>query len=150
MIRRFLVALIGTMVVTGASAGDWCWEAAGSAQKVDPILLRAIAAQESGCRDRTTHRNTNGSVDHGPMGINDTWLVDRRFRRLNVGLGDLYERCTANYIGAWVLASCFSEFGVTWRGVGCYAARSYDKQMKYANDIYWRIQRYYRSGKGIC
>lgn len=150
MIVRFLISLLGMTVAAAAAAGDWCWEAAAAAQNVSPILLRAIGAQESSCRPQTTHRNADGSLDHGPMGIHDSWLRDPRFRRLGVGVYDLYEPCKASYIAAWVVASCYKEFGVTWRAVGCYNARTYQKQMKYANDINSRIQRYYSTGKGIC
>lgn len=149
ILRRYLFLFVACLIATNASAGTWCWDAAGAAQNVSPIILRAIAAQESQCGQSNYHRNVT-SADHGPMQINDSWLRDVRFRRLGVTFADLYEPCTANYIAAWVVATCYKQYGVTWQAIGCYNAQTYSKQMKYANDIYQRIQRYLKTGKGIC
>lgn len=144
-----LMIMLGMVMAGGVKASGWCWEAAGAAQNVSPILLRAIGAQESNCGRNNTNRNAR-SIDHGPMMINDSWLRDPRFRRLGVNVVDLYEPCTANYIAAWVVATCYKQYGVTWRAVGCYNAKTYSKQMKYANAIYRRIHRYQVTGEGIC
>lgn len=133
-----------------AQAPGWCWDAAGAAQGVSPVLLRAIAAEESSCGAANFHRNSNASSDHGPMQINDSWLRDPRFLRLGVRVQDLYQPCTANYIASWVVATCYKQYGVTWRAVGCYNAKTYSKQVEYANKIYRRIQRYHATGAGIC
>jgi hypothetical protein len=135
---------------SAAAATGWCWDDAAKAQAVSPDLLRAIAAEESSCKPLTGAPNADGSVDHGYLGINSSWLRDARFRRLGVSVADLYEPCKATYIAAWVLATCFRDYGVTWRGVGCYNAKSFQKQIVYANKVHARLQRYYRTGKGLC
>jgi hypothetical protein len=147
-----MASLIGALLCPpSASAANWCWDEAARSQNVSPDLLRAIAAQESSCAVNVRHRrNANGSIDYGPLGINSSWLNDARFKRLNVGTDHLQDACASTYIAAWVLAACYQQFGVTWQAVGCYNAKSYSKQIKYANDIYLRLQRYYQTGKGIC
>lgn len=147
MARAFICLLALFLVAANATAKGWCFDEAAAAQNVSPIVLRAIAAQESSCGK---HNFNPRSGDHGPMQINDSWLRDPRFRRLGVTMQDLYKPCTANYIAAWVLAACYREHGVTWQGVGCYNAKTYSKQIKYANIIYNRIRQYQTTGKGIC
>lgn len=147
--RLLLVALLALTLSTRGEARGFCFEEAGAAQGVDPILLRALAAQESSCGANNYNRNAT-SEDHGPMQINDSWLRDHKFRQQGVNLHDLYDPCTANYIASYLMADCYKQFGVTWRAVGCYNAKTYSKQIQYANKIYNRIQRYRKTGKGIC
>lgn len=150
MIGRLLAALLAVWSAA-AQAANWCWNEAATAQNVSPLLLRAIAAEESHCRPAATGKpNPDGSIDRGPLQINSSWLTDSRFVRQGVRAYDLHEPCKAAYIAAWVVASCFEEHGVTWRGVGCYNAKTYHKQMSYAVRIHARLQRYYRTGQGLC
>ena len=146
------VALVLFLATCRAALGsDWCWQEAAAAQQVSPILLRAIAAEESSCNPGARGRiNRNGTVDHGPMQINSAWLGDKRFQRLHIQERDLYDPCKANYIAAWVIATCYKQYGVTWQAVGCYNARSPDKQLLYAQKIHRRIERYRRTGGGVC
>ena len=51
-----------------------CFDEAARYQKVNPLILRAIAWQESHNRPDALHRNANGSTDYGVMQINSVHL----------------------------------------------------------------------------
>ena len=56
---------------------------------------------------------------------------------------DLFDACVSQQVGAWVLANCISQFGATWKSVGCYyagpASKNTAAQVEYVMDV----QRFY-------
>lgn len=110
-----------------ASAADYCWQEAGARYGVDPLLLYAIARQESRFDNHATNRNPDGSEDVCMMQINSS-----HFGKL-ASYGITRERlvndpCLCIEVGAWVLSSAYVHYGVDWRqgvdwdGVGAYNA----------------------------
>ncbi|MGB8840982.1 MAG: lytic transglycosylase domain-containing protein, partial [Aliidongia sp.] len=108
--------------------------AAAEAYHLPPALLVILLDVEGGSLGRVTV-NRNGSVDIGPMQVNDTWLVKlaRHWRApkqaVYAALRD--EICANLEGGAWILRQAIDEaHGDLWDGVGIY--HSHDPARKAA------------------
>ena len=82
--------------------------------------------------------NANGSEDIGLMQINSSWLP--MLARYGIRREHLFNACVNAYVGTWILAANFRQFGPTWKAVGAYNATSSSRQLVYANSIYRRLQ----------
>jgi soluble lytic murein transglycosylase-like protein len=132
-------------MVSTASASS-CWEQAGSRYGIDPILLKAIAWQESRGHARAVGpRLPDGNVAIGQMQINTVHL--KTLAQYGIHRDDLFDACTSQTVGAWVLSSCINQYGSTWKAVGCYYAgpksENVGAQVHYVKDV----QRYYAGYK---
>lgn len=125
--------------VLSGTAEAYCYQEAARAYGVDARLLVAISGQESGSRMSVVHPvNPNGTRDYCMMGINESWFPI--LNRYGVSPASvLQDPCTCVMVGAWVLARCFRQVGVNWRGIGCYNAKSEDKRNAYAWKIWQRV-----------
>jgi soluble lytic murein transglycosylase-like protein len=115
-----------------------CIEQAAARYRLSPVLLLAIAQQESGLNPRAINRNTNGSTDMGVMQINTLWLPT--LQRHGIEAPDLWEPCTNIMVGAWILRNNFQRWGETLTGLGAYNASSQDKRLRYAVRLLKRVQ----------
>ena len=112
-----LVALLRA----GFACAD-CFDEAANYQKVNPLILRAIAWQESHNRPTAGHKNANGSADYGVMQINSVHLpVLAQYR---ISRDTLMEPCKNVYIAAWHLRQKLNKYGNTWAAVGAYHCRA--------------------------
>ena len=125
-----------------AAAANLCFEQAGARYGVSPLILQAIAQQESGMNPRALHRNSNGTRDIGIMQINSSWLGFLARYRINET--DLLDACTNIHVGAWILASNFQRMGVSWEALDAYNAVSPDKRARYAAQVIARLRRLLR------
>lgn len=117
--RQMLAACLA--LATGAApalAHADCFDDAAAYHHVNPWILRAIAAQESGFRPNTVARNTNGSEDIGLVGTNSVHLPE--LARYGISRNDLLDSCKSIFIGAWGLAKKVKKYGNTWKAVGAY------------------------------
>lgn len=132
-------AVMGLALSGEASATreyDACFERAGAHFGINPLLLRAIARQESGFNPRARNTaNSNGSEDRGLMQINSFWFPT--LRSVGIDPESLYDPCTSIAVGAWILSGEIKRHGMTWEAIGRYNARSEEKKRIYAA----RIQR---------
>jgi soluble lytic murein transglycosylase-like protein len=135
---RLGLAFAAAVIVSGQARAD-CIDDAARFHRVNVVLIRAIAQQESGMRANAVNVNTDGSEDIGLMQVNSSWLP--RLRRYGITRESLFNACVNAYVGTWILASNVKQFGATWKAVGAYNAVSASKQLVYANNIYRRIQR---------
>lgn len=98
----------------------YCWEGAASRFNIEPELLQAIAAVESGYRAQAmNHANRNGTRDIGLMQINSLHLP----RLLKQGITEerlINEPCLSVEVGASILAEFIQRFGYNWTAVGSY------------------------------
>lgn len=131
-------ALAGALCAAPAAAADLCFEQAGTRYGVSPLILQAIAQQESGLNPRALHRNANGTRDIGIMQINSSWLGF--LARHHISEADLLDACTNIHVGAWILGSNFQRMGVSWEAVGAYNAVSPDKRARYATQVIGRLR----------
>lgn len=115
-----------------------CIDDAADFHKINPLLLRAIAKQESGMNEKATHRNTDGSIDYGLMGINSSHLPE--LRRFGIGARELMNGCTCAYVGAWYLSRDFARVGFDVNGLGAYNAASPNKRAAYVQLLIRRAE----------
>ena len=108
------------VLAVGNEARAYCWVDAASQYDIEPELLQAIAAVESGYRaEAMNHSNNNGTRDIGLMQINSIHLP----RLLKEGITEqrlLDEPCLSVAVGASILAGFIRQFGYNWTAVGSY------------------------------
>ncbi len=114
-------------------AASDCFIDAAAYQHVSPVVLRAIAWQESHARADALHRNSNGTVDYGIMQINSIHLP--ALSRYGLSARDLMKPCSSVYIAAWYLHSMMNKYGNTWQAVGAYHSQSPAERDRYAHAI---------------
>ena len=98
-----------------------CIMAAAEVYRLPPVLLVILLDVEGGVPG-AVHPNTNGTVDIGPMQINQIWLpVLARHFRATVGATYAAIRndfCTNVAAGAWILRRSIKDAGGDlWGGV---------------------------------
>ncbi|MDR6935157.1 MULTISPECIES: lytic transglycosylase domain-containing protein [unclassified Luteibacter] len=135
-LRNLRIAVFGLLVgvailPTGAFAD--CIDDAARYQRVDPLVLRAIAYHESRMRPATLNRNLNGSVDVGVMGINSVHFGE--LAGYGIRPTHLRDGCTNAYIGAYYLRRKIDKYGNTWRAVAAYHSETPALGAAYANAI---------------
>jgi soluble lytic murein transglycosylase-like protein len=110
-----------------------CFDEAARYQKVNPLILRAIAWQESHNTPDALHRNTNGSVDYGVMQINSIHLPT--LAQYGISSSTLMQPCKNVYIAAWHLRQKMNKYGNTWAAVGAYHSETPAMRDRYAQQI---------------
>nr|WP_154743926.1 transglycosylase SLT domain-containing protein [Pseudomonas karstica] len=107
-------------LAVSSEAKAYCWAEAASQYNIEPELLQAIAAVESGYRAEAMNAsNSNGTRDIGLMQINSIHLP----RLLKEGITEqrlLDEPCLSVGVGASILAGFIKQFGYNWTAVGSY------------------------------
>ena len=146
-VARFLSKGLALSVMMASNqALAFCWEEAASQHNIEPELLQAIAAVESGFRAQAmNHANRNGTRDIGLMQINSSHLP--RLAKSGITERDLYDPCTNIRVGAWLMAHSFARHGVSWNAVGAYNAACSqlkgeacsEARSKYAWRVYRRL-----------
>ncbi len=124
-----------------ADAHAFCFDEAGGQYGINPLILRAIAKEESDFDPAALHVNANGTFDYGLMQINSIWrdvLGEERWK----ALGDA---CYNTKTGAWILANCIEKYGYSWRAVGCYNSRTPEKSEKYAKKVFEHLKQLEKS-----
>jgi soluble lytic murein transglycosylase-like protein len=129
-----ITAAVGfaALLAAGSARAD-CFDEAASYQKVNPLILRAIAWQESHNRPAAVHKNANGSTDYGVMQINSVHLPV--LAQYGISQGTLMEPCKNVYIAAWHLRQKMNKYGNTWAAVGAYHSETPTLRDEYARQI---------------
>ena len=101
-----------------------CIEAAANIHRLPPAVLVILLSVEGGTLGAVS-RNSNGTVDIGPMQVNQDWLpeVARHWRASQTAsFAALRDSFCANVeAGAWILRQAIDEaHGDFWAGVGLY------------------------------
>jgi len=119
-----------------------CFNEAGRAYKVPPMLLQAIAWVESRYDKNAENKNTNGSIDVGVMQINSLWLEP--LSEYGIEQKHLYNACFNINVAAWILRRQINEVGYNWQAVAHYHSRTPDRGDSYARKvarIYFALKR---------
>jgi soluble lytic murein transglycosylase-like protein len=132
---RALIAIAAGIALALAApfARADCFDDAAAYQRVNPMILRAIAWQESHNRANATHLNANGSLDYGVMQINSIHL--RELARYHIDRDVLMEPCKNVYIAAWHLHGKMGKYGNTWEAIGAYHSETPAERDLYARHI---------------
>lgn len=138
---RFFVIYFSVVIATvargEANYSDHCWSEAGQRYHVSPLILYAIAEQESSLNPYAINRNFNKTKDVGLMQINSVWFP--KLAKYGLKEAHLYDACTSIHVGAWVLAQSIAQFGNTWEAVGAYnAGGEQTKTRKRLREVYAR------------
>jgi soluble lytic murein transglycosylase-like protein len=133
------VAVIATLLAAGQARAD-CFDEAAKYQKVNPLILRAIAWQESHNRPEALHKNANGSTDYGLMQINSVHLPV--LAQYGISTSTLMEPCKNVYIAAWHLRQQMNKYGNTWQAVGAYHSETPSLRDQYARQIVAILQKW--------
>ena len=121
------------LATAAAPARADCFDEAAHYQKVNPLILRAIAWQESHNHPDAVHRNANGSTDYGVMQINSIHLPT--LSQYGISTATLMEPCKNVYIAAWHLRQKMNKYGNTWAAVGAYHSETPSLRNEYAQQI---------------
>lgn len=124
-------------------AWEQCFIAAGTRYGVNPLLLRAIARQESSFRHDAIGKNTNGTRDLGVMQINTWWLGT--LRQAGIDETMLMDPCLNIHVGAWILANEIARHGLTWTAVGAYHSPTDWRRADYAVKVNRHLMRELRA-----
>ena len=124
--------IVGTLLAAEQVRAD-CFEEAARYQNVNPLILKAIAWQESHNRPDAVHKNANGSTDYGLMQINSIHLPT--LARYGISTSTLMEPCKSVYVAAWNLRQQMNKYGNTWRAVGAYHSQTPALRDEYAQQI---------------
>ena len=116
-----------------------CLTAAGSVYDEPPSILVILLNVEGG-RLGAVSPNTNGTVDIGPMQVNDIWVpkVAAHWRTdvksAYLALRDNF--CANVEAGAWILRMGLDEaHGDFWEGVGIYHSHDPDHKRTYLSSV---------------
>jgi len=133
----------GLLVLAAAGVAQAsCWEEVGDSYGIDPLLLKAIAWKESrGWTNAVGPQLPDGNRALGLMQINTIHLPD--LARVGIRREDLFDACTSQRVGAWILARCIADFGATWKAVGCYYAGPASKNTAAQAGYVVDVQRFY-------
>ncbi len=153
MIARLAVALVLlAQAAAPAQAAEWerCFVDAAVRYQVNPLLLRAIARQESSFRADAVNENTNGTRDIGVMQIN-TWWLDGPLGKAGLTEEHLFQPCLNIHVGAWILANEIQRHGLSWKAIGSYHSPTEWRQADYARRIHRHLVGELRAvGKNIA
>lgn len=120
-----------------------CLYAAAAVHHVPATLLYAILGVEGG-RLGAVSQNTNGSVDIGPMQVNDLWLpqlMTHWSASREAAFLALRDSVCANFeAGAWILSKGFAETGDYWDAVARYHSHSGAEKARYLRRILDRFE----------
>lgn len=132
-----------SLLVFCGNASSFCFDEAGAQYGVNPLILRAIAKEESDFDPAAVNVNSNGTVDYGLMQINSIWrpvLGEERWK----ALGDA---CYNTKTGAWILAKCIDKYGYNWKAVGCYNSQTPEISEQYAKRVFKHLKQLEKSQK---
>lgn len=146
MFKAWGKGLLLSLLMGSSPALAYCWDEVASRYDLEPELLQAIAAVESGYRAQTINNaNRNGTRDIGLMQINSIHLP----RLLKLGITEerlLSEPCLSVEVAASILTEFIQRFGYNWTAVGSYnvgggAGPKRDAlRMQYAQKIWARYE----------
>ncbi len=144
MSKRKMTPALGfflLLLVLCGHADAFCFDEAGVQYGINPLVLRAIAKEESNFDPAAVNWNSNGTYDYGLMQINSIWrtvLGEERWK----ALGDA---CYNTKTGAWILANCIDKYGYNWKAVGCYNSQTPEISEKYAKRVFKRLKQLEKS-----
>ena len=124
---------------------EGCLKAAAELHQVPAGVLVLLLSVEDG-RLGEVSQNTNGTVDIGPMQVNDTW-VPKIAEHWRASPGAAYRALRDNFCanvegGAWILRQALDEaHGDLWKGVALYHSHDPVHKLEYMQLVYTQAMR---------
>lgn len=130
-----------------------CLLSAANLQEVPPHVLVAILATEGGKVGETSRPNTNGSLDIGPMQINNkVWVPEVANLHFNGDRNAAYRRlkddgCYNMHVGAWILRQAIDQSGGDlYEGIGRYHSATPKHKTKYQRMVLKKMKALFMKG----
>jgi hypothetical protein len=150
-----VLATTGVFWLSSASADEamieGCLKAAAEANHVPAGVLVLLIDVEAG-RLGQVSENTNGTVDIGPMQVNDAW-VQRIAGHWGASEAAAYRALRDNFCanvegGAWMLRQALDEaHGDLWEGVALYHSHAPVHKLEYMRLVYLHAMRLKRASE---
>ncbi|MDD2859490.1 MAG: lytic transglycosylase domain-containing protein [Acidiphilium sp.] len=121
-----------------------CIEAAAAAYRIPPVVIVILLHVEGG-ELGGVHRNANGTVDIGPMQINQIWLPTLA-RHWHASVHATYAALEDNFCanvagGSWILHRAIEEArGHLWGGVAYYHSHTLDFETDYLRAVLHEVR----------
>jgi len=140
---------VGIAVIQPGTAGrviGQCLLAAASAHRLPPAVLAILLNVEGGQLGRVSG-NSNGTVDIGPIQVNEIWLPDLA-RHWHASVPDSFlalrdSFCANVEAGAWILRQSLDEArGDFWTGVGYYHSHDPATKAAYLRKVLAQVLRF--------
>jgi hypothetical protein len=151
--KGWLICAVVASLITGATGParadeatiEGCLKAAADLHQVSAGLLVLLISVEGG-RLGSVSQNGNGTVDIGPMQVNDTWLpkIAGHWRApREAAYRALRDNFCANVEGgAWILRQALDEaHGNLWEGVALYHSHTPVHKLEYMRLVYEQAMR---------
>ena len=122
-----------------------CITAAAKLYRLPPAMLVILLNIERGSLGRVSP-NTNGTVDIGPIQVNEIWLPEIA-AHWNATISDAYKALRNNFCanveaGAWILRRGLDEARDNfWEGVGYYHSHTPEHKSQYLRDVLREVLR---------
>jgi hypothetical protein len=122
-----------------------CIVAAAKIHRLPPAVLVVLLNVEGGALGGVS-RNTNGTVDIGPIQVNTVNLPDLA-AHWHAAIGDTYKAVRDNFCanveaGAWILRQYLDEAkGEFWEGVGYYHSHTPEHKTRYLREVLRQVLR---------
>lgn len=126
------LATVTGLLAAPAARAD-CFDDAVVFHKVNPWILRAIAARESNFNPMAIAHNSNNTYDIGLFGTNSVHLPE--LARYGITKLDLLDGCKSVYVAGWRLSKMVRKYGNTWKAVGAYNSETPSYRDRYASAI---------------
>jgi len=125
--------------VTAEARTRDCLTAAAAAHRLPPAVLVILLKVEGGSLGRVS-RNSNGTVDIGPLQVNTIWVpkiaAHWSAAPATAALALRDNLCANLEGGAWILRQAMDEaHGDFWDGVGIYHSHNPDYKARYLRQV---------------
>jgi soluble lytic murein transglycosylase-like protein len=144
--HKIVLGIILAILQNLAMASETCFESAGRTYNIDADLIRSIAWQESNFQVHAKNINSDGSSDTGVMQINQIHYA--RLQKMGISEAQLGANgCLNVFVGTYILAEIFKQYGISWNAIGIYNAGASTKKSttaqhraQYASQINARLR----------
>ncbi len=144
-----ILAMIGPFGLASARADEalieGCLRAAAELHQVPAGVLVLLLSVEAGRLGEVTE-DTNGTVDIGPIQVNDKW-VPKIARHWRASYDAAYRALRDNFCanieaGAWILRQALDEaHGDLWKGVALFHSHNPGHKLEYMQLVYAHAMR---------
>ena len=110
-----------------------CITSAALYHQVNPVVLRAIAFNESSMQPWAIRKNSNGTYDIGLFQINGVHAPE--LAKYGIGATQLKDGCVSAYVGAWLYRRKVAKHGNTWTAVGAFHSETPALRDAYARKV---------------
>jgi soluble lytic murein transglycosylase-like protein len=131
MKAAYVFALL--MLVISMDGHATCYKQAAKKNRLDPLLLNAMALTESSGNPKMISTNSNGTEDFGLMQINSVHLPELAERGITKEA--LLDGCTNLKVAASLLRRKINKWGDNWFAVGAYHSETPRLNKKYQERV---------------